>query len=205
MGVRRMAGTESFHQEGRDAGFGVLDYWRWSSSDLLANVERGAVAEFLVASALGVTDNHPRIHWAGYDILGPDGISIEVKSAAYWQSWPQERPSAISFQIRPLTRAWDPVRLVTAKLDPPRRAAHIYVFCLLGREDEPFPDPLDLAQWQFFVVPTRVLDEDLGASQRSIALGSLVRLLARKGKGPVGYDGLWQAINAIPPSMVGME
>ena len=192
-----LGGTEQFHSDGREAGFGVLDFWRWSASDLLVNTQRGVVAEYLVARALGVMDSLQTSQWAGWDILGPGRVRIEVKSAAYWQSWSQEKPSEITFQgIGPRKWAWDPVREDWLKLDPPRRAADVYVFCLLGRERDPQPDPLDLGQWRFFVVPTFALDEEFG-SQKSIGIGSLTRLMARKGKQPVGYDGLRQAISAI--------
>ena len=191
-----LGGTEQFHSDGREAGFGVLDFWRWSASDLLVNTQRGVVAEYLVARALGVMDSLQTSQWAGWDILGPGRVRIEVKSAAYWQSWSQEKPSEITFQIGPRKWAWDPVREDWLKLDPPRRAADVDVFCLLGREGDPRPDPLDLDQWRFFVVPTFALDEEFG-SQKSIALGRLMRLLARKGRQPVGYDDLRQTISAI--------
>ena len=93
-----LGGTEQFHSDGREAGFGVLDFWRWSASDLLMNTQRGVVAEYLVARALGVMDSLQTSQWAGWDILGPGRVRIEVKSAAYWQSWSQEKPSEITFQ-----------------------------------------------------------------------------------------------------------
>jgi|GEM_PF-4375483 len=37
-------------------GVHVLDYWQWAHSDLLSNLERAIVAEYLVGQALGVTN-----------------------------------------------------------------------------------------------------------------------------------------------------
>ena len=64
------------------------------------------LAEFLVARALG--DRRPfRAAWDHYDIETPSGIKVEVKSAAYLQSWPQKQLSQITFSS--LTgRRWNP-------------------------------------------------------------------------------------------------
>lgn len=53
--VQRLSGSETFHRNGRPAGFDVLDFWRWSSSDLVVNVTRGVLAEYIVAKALAVS------------------------------------------------------------------------------------------------------------------------------------------------------
>ena len=63
-------------------------------SDLRVNNVRGYLAEFLVTRALGVTAK--RVEWDDYDLLR-EGITIEVKSSAYLQAWPQRGPSQIRF------------------------------------------------------------------------------------------------------------
>ncbi|MBK6579630.1 MAG: hypothetical protein IPG17_26280 [Sandaracinaceae bacterium] len=40
----------------------VLDFWRWSMSDLVSNTARGVLAEFLVGSALGIASG-TRVEW----------------------------------------------------------------------------------------------------------------------------------------------
>ena len=76
----------------------LLDFWQWAHSDLVANTERGAIAEYLVACALGV-QNNTRISWDKYDLLSPEGISIEVKASGYLQTWEQKQLSSITFGI----------------------------------------------------------------------------------------------------------
>ncbi|MDF1498446.1 MAG: hypothetical protein P1P85_03805 [Patescibacteria group bacterium] len=66
--------------------FQVLDFWKWSVSDLLSNATRGRFAEFIVATATNINLNVPRDEWAAYDLVTPDNIKIEVKSAAFIQS-----------------------------------------------------------------------------------------------------------------------
>ena len=58
------------------------DFWRWAYSDLMGNAERGILAEYLVACALGL-EKEPRISWRKYDLLTADGIAIEVKASGY--------------------------------------------------------------------------------------------------------------------------
>jgi len=73
---------------------------------VVSNATRGVLAEYLVAGALGVADGCIREEWAAYDLEARDGTRVDVKSAAYLQSWHQERLSQISFPV-PKTRGWD--------------------------------------------------------------------------------------------------
>ena len=74
----------------------VSEFWRWAFSDLRENITRGVLAEFLVARALG--ERRPiRSAWDDYDVETPTGTKVEVKSAAYLQSWPQRKLSRITF------------------------------------------------------------------------------------------------------------
>ena len=45
--TRRMNGEEKFHRSHESLGISVLEYWRWSASDLLSNTQRATVADFL--------------------------------------------------------------------------------------------------------------------------------------------------------------
>ena len=48
-------GNEPFHTDRDNLPQTLLDYWRWSGSDLVSNAQRGILAEFLVGSALQMT------------------------------------------------------------------------------------------------------------------------------------------------------
>ena len=142
------------------------------------------LAEFLVARALGAAEG-VRVEWDAYDCKTAGGKKVEVKSAAYLQSWAQERLSAIRFGIQ-RTRAWE---AATNEYSGERkRQADVYVFCLLKNKDQATLDPLDLDQWEFFVVPTRILDAELG-EQKSLGLERL-RSLAR----PLAYHEVGEAV-----------
>jgi hypothetical protein len=63
------------------------------------------------------------------------------------------------------------------------------VFCLLHHDDRNTLDPLDLHQWTFHVLSTRVLDQRM-PQQKTISLSALRALE------PIvcGYDGLADAV-----------
>ena len=169
--VSRKIGDENFHSDGRTFDFKLLNFWQWSASDLSNNALRGKLAEFLVAHALGVS-NGVRVEWDAYDIKLPNGITIEVKSSSYLQSWLQHKPSTISFDIRP-TRSWNSETKYYS--NEPRRQAHLYVFCLLAHNEKTTLDPANLNQWQFYILQSRILDERF-KTQKRLSLRSLLTL-----------------------------
>jgi hypothetical protein len=162
-------GQERFTIAGKSLDTDLLTFWRWSVSDLVSNATRGRLAEFIVALAMDIPLDEPRDEWGAYDLTTPNGIKIEVKSAAYLQSWTQKRFSAISFRV-PKTRAWDPI--TNLQSHTVQRQADVYVFALLKHQDKHSLDPLNLDQWTFYVLPTSVLNARQ-RSQQSITLPSL--------------------------------
>jgi len=163
-----------------------LEFWEWAYADLLTNTTRGVLAEYIVATALGIRDTK-RAEWDKYD-LDIGGVGVEVKSAAYVQTWKQPRPSTISFDISPTT-GWD-ARTNTYAASAKRSAA-VYVFCLLEGEDREHIDPLVVAQWTFYVLSTSELDRQV-PEQKMIRLGPLKAL----GAHPCTYDELKAVIDA---------
>lgn len=171
LSIQPRRGDEPIHDDGVPLGPRLCDFWRWSTSDLVSNVVRGIFAEFLIAHALGIDTSGVRDSWAAFDLLTPDGIRVEVKSAAYVQSWWQRRLSPVSFGVR-RTRAWSEETGLAAEA---ARQADVYVFALLAHADKASIEPLNVEQWRFFVVPTAVLNART-RSQHSITLASLRRL-----------------------------
>lgn len=171
MGKQRRTGNELFHNDGVTLSASLLEFWQWVDSDLVSNTIRGRLAEYLVARDLGIA-NGIRSEWIAYDLTSRKGTKVEVKSAAYVQTWAQRRPSPISFDIRP-TLGWDPD---TAKFgDDRKRQAEVYVFVLLCEQDESKLDSMNVSHWRFFVLPTRVLDSAC-PKQKNIGLKKLLTL-----------------------------
>ena len=187
--------TDEFRVRGGSPGATLGDYWRWSSSSVLDNTERGIVAEFLVANALGLTET-PRVEWGSYDLETSSGTKIEIKSAAYLQSWRQKKRSTIRFGIARTKEAWDPATGESRTHSPPKRIADIYVFCLLKQEHKATVDPLDTEQWEFYVVPTSVIDKEKPCSE-TIGLRPLKDLAGR----PCSYDDLAAEVTRVAESV----
>ncbi|HJP58884.1 MAG TPA: hypothetical protein VJ865_02760 [Gemmatimonadaceae bacterium] len=186
--IKRLTGDEPFTDNGAATDFSVRDFWQWASSDLVVNLVRGLVAEFLVAKALGLADG-VRDPWQPYDLKTNGGLTIEVKSAAYLQTWWQRTHTDIWFTAR-ATRAWDPN---TNELAPSRRwQADIFVFALLHHRNKQTVDPREINQWEFYVVPTKALAQRAGAGQQ-LSLKSIQKIQSK----PVNYRNLSGAIHTL--------
>lgn len=165
-------GFEPFRYKGEELDIEVLSFWRWAHSDLLGNALRGILAEFIVAKAIGA-ETEMREEWDAFDLVSPSGAKVEVKSAAYLQSWEQKQLSKIQFTIKP-TRAWEGAH----GRGEARRQADKYVFCLLDHKHRETVDPTNLDQWLFYVLDTKTLDEELGP-QKSLSLSGLQAICER--------------------------
>jgi len=182
------SGKENLTVYDKKSKYKLEDFWRWNMSDLISNATRGILAEFIVATAIGLDPANVRNEWDAYDLLSPEGIKIEVKTSAYIQSWFQKEYSKISFSIKP-ARAWDPETNILG--DEIKRHADVYVFCLLKHKDQDTIDPLKLEQWEFYIVSTPVLS-DYGGSQNRIILSKLKKIAV-----PVEYGELKEEINRV--------
>ncbi len=165
----RRTGFERFRASGVEQDFDLIDFWRWLGSDLGSNALRGTLAEYIVARALGASADLVRTEWDAYDVVAPDGVTVEVKSAAYIQSWEQSKPVRISFSIGP-RRAWF-AETNTYSADQ-KRHADIYVFALLHHRDATTLNPLDLDQWSFYVASTARINE-LWPTAKSVGLAKV--------------------------------
>ncbi|AWI26852.1 hypothetical protein [Flavobacterium pallidum] len=166
------SGNEKFNFEKQNLDFSLLDFWRWSVSDILSNATRGILAEFIVAKALDADIAKIRNEWDAYDLITPNGVKVEVKSSAYLQTWEQARYSEINFSIR-AAKPWD--WSIDKRSEIATRSADVYVFSLLNHKDKATVDPLNLDQWEFYVLSTTDLN-NYQRSQYSITLNSLKKL-----------------------------
>lgn len=179
------SGEEQLTYNEKPLDFSLLDFWRWSVSDILSNATRGRFAEFIVATAININRTELRDEWSAYDLITPEGIKLEIKSAAYIQSWFQRALSKISFSTKSALY-WD--SMTNKQSDTKKRHADVYVFCLLHHDNKQTIDPLNLNQWEFYILATKELNE-YKRSQHSITLKSLQQLTH-----PVSYNKLKDVI-----------
>ena len=71
----RKSGDEYFSLSGEPLDLRLSAFWQWSSSDLVSNAMRGVLAEFIVASSLGLADG-VRNQLDAFDLLIADGTRI---------------------------------------------------------------------------------------------------------------------------------
>ncbi len=161
----------------------VGDFWSWAYSDILSNRNRSVFAEFLVGCALGCVDS-PRTEWDYVD-HHYNGKTIEVKSAAYVQSWPQEKLSTISFDIGKKTPWYAETNTYGSE---PVRSADCYVFSLYTETDIDKANVLNLDDWKFYVLSTEVINAEF-KNQKSVALSGITRL-----RDQVSFGGLRDAV-----------
>ncbi len=138
---------------------------------------RGILAEYLVANALELPQT-VRSEWQAFDLETPQGVKIEVKSAAYLQAWHHAKLSVIRFGIQP-TQAWDAITGIYAT--ERKRQADLYVFSLLHHQDKQTLDSMNINQWQFYIVPAPLLNEQF-PTQKTISLTSLLKLKPQQAK-----------------------
>lgn len=187
-----LSGDEWFTFAGKSLSHSVKDYWAWSFSDLYNNIYRGILSEYIVATALGIAPpdgNYLREVWNPYDLLSKSGIRVEVKSAAYLQSFnygrEKQKLSKIIFGIAPALIYDNSMHKYGSEA---KHNNDVYVFC--HNTSESFSiSPLNLDYWDFYVLPTTVLN-DKKPNQRSISLQSLLKLAPEC----VKYDGLADAV-----------
>jgi hypothetical protein len=171
-------GNEPITFNGKYLGHELIEFWRWSSSDLLSNATRGKFAEFIVAIAMDAVLYFVREEWAEYDISTGielednkhDIVNIEVKSSSYLQTWEQNGFSKIIFSIKKKG-----VTSVKTKKEELKRPSDVYVFCLLKHKDKETVDPLNMDQWLFYVLSTKKIDE-IFKDKSSITLESLEKI-----------------------------
>lgn len=170
MNTKLLSGNEKFTYSLTPPPRTLKDFWAWNSSDLLNNTLRGALAEYIVAMALGIDFKYAREDWSEYDLVTNDGIRVEVKCSAYLQSWTQNKISDIRFGCGQsqafINQKYDGISM---------RHSDVYVFCVFECKDIKKADVLNLDQWGFYILSTHILNEKLG-SQKTISLNSLLNL-----------------------------
>ncbi len=153
--AQKKEGKEKFEYNNENLEFNLKDFWSWNQSDLIENRTRGILAEFIVKQALEIKSEN-RVEWDDYDLTSNTGKKIEIKSAAYIQSWNQNDYSKISFGIA-------------------ARRSDFYIFCLLTEKDQKRIDPMNLNQWTFYVLETNILNKKI-PTQKTITLNALISL-----------------------------
>ena len=151
---KHLTGDEEFLFNGQPTDMTMLEFWRWHYSEIFDLQEK--IAEYIVAKALGLNEADNVGSWTLYDI-DYRNKRIEVKETSYvhaWQTDEEEKSKQRSFGI---TKAHTVYGDSSSEL---ARQNDIYVFCLNTGMTRAESNPLQLEHWEFYVVPTEVINKE---------------------------------------------
>ena len=153
-------------------GITMLDFWKYQYSNIYDMQEY--IAEFIVGKALGIDEPMNRDGWTLWDI-DYQGKRIEVKQTSYYHSWQEKIANGKISQQRTfsITPAFTRYKDSTTSYE---RQNDIYVFCLNTGNNEEDSYPLDMANWEFYVVPTKIINDNCTSEQKTISLGKVRKL-----------------------------
>lgn len=191
-----LTGDETFSYGDATLDTTVKDFWAWSMSRLMGDGPRGDLAEFIVNTALGVDTAIPKKGWGECDIVY-NGLRIEIKCSTYLQAWKRPSLSKPVFSIAKTINCdigefEGGYRYIGRDDSPPQRRSEIYIFCLFAATERELADPMKLDQWEFYIVPTKLINENLG-DQRKISLQGIERL----GISKCGYNDIKAIVDAL--------
>lgn len=182
-----LSGNEAFKHNGVELGFNVMDFWPFQFSNLIDNL--GFVAEFLIAQALRKDEPDNCMGFTLYDI-DYRGKKIEVKATSYYQAF---KASHIISEHRVFSIRKTHVEYQNSKSELARQN-DIYIFCVDEGKDKETSNPLNLENWTFYVIPTKVIN-NLFDNQKTLSLKRLTQI-EKYGVG-LTYDKLKATIDEI--------
>lgn len=202
-------GNERLILNGRELPYSMLDFWRVSLSEILFNMNRGSFAEFLVRCAL-MENGYDALSqyktgveaWDidGPSIIGKDGnrrCRIEVKSTASVQYNTPDSKEPIRLDDTKLTFSIRPAIDWNHEERGKNRNNDLYIFAHYTAEYKA-SNMLDLRFWDFYVLPTFIIEEDKSLSaQKTISVYRLKKLGLSPACFPDLYAEIMSSIDAI--------
>lgn len=175
--MKTFTGDEKFINNGSETKYSMLDFWRWTLSCIYESTTRGSFAEYIVKIALdhgGINANPSgKTGMEEYDLKGPilrctgEPARIEVKSTSYFHL------NQVLGIVPTQTQQFGiPKKKVLDENgdypdDAPRqRNNDLYVFAVFNGMNEE-ENIFDLALWDFYVMPTYEINNDLMYKDRT--------------------------------------
>jgi len=162
----------------------VLDFWKFQFSNIF--MHRGEVAEYIVAKALGKNEATNDAYWTLCDInytVGEKTYRIEVKETSDWHEWNRKgQKTQRVFSIATAHKHYNYGDKV--------RNNDVYVFSHHKGETS----PLDLDNWDFYIIPTKIINANTKPEQKTISLGRVKRL---SGNRPLKFADIKKEIDSM--------
>ena len=151
-----MNGNEKFKIHNKKTDMSMLEFWQMKYSNIYDIQD--SIAEYIVAKALGKEKLDNTDYWTLYDI-DYHGVKIEIKETAYYHAF--NEAGAKRSQVRTFDIGKRYSKYKDSASDKERQC-DIYVFCLnIGNEKED-SYPLEMDNWEFYVVSRKIIDDNCG-------------------------------------------
>lgn len=131
----------------------LSELWQWKFSDIYDLQD--VIAEYIVEKALGMEKSFNVGYWTLYDIEYRKK-RIEVKETGYFHSWNKPGEKRSKQRTFGITKAYSKYKDNTSSYE---RQNDIYVFCLNTGNEREDSNPMELSNWEFYVVPTKIINE----------------------------------------------
>ena len=187
---KQLTGDECFTVNGKDTELTILEFWRWHFSEIFDLQSK--FAEYIVGKALGLYEAQNVGEWTLFD-MAYRGKRIEIKETSYYHAWQTDDEPKSKHRVFGITKAYDDYK---DENSPLRRQNDIYIFCLNTGDTKETSNPLELNNWQFYVVPTDIINEKCG-NAKTISL-SRVEKLAKK----VNYSELKNEVDDLIKQLI---
>ena len=155
-----MTGNEKFIYNEQELDFGILDFWKYKYSNIW-NIQE-YVAEFLIEKALGLEESQNTESWTLYDI-NYRNKRIEIKETSYYHPW-NENGKISNQRVFGITMANSNYEDQENE-NKFERQNDIYVFCLNTGKTKEEANPMDINNWEFYIVPTSTINELCGKNK----------------------------------------
>lgn len=201
--VYTITGEEQFTDNEQPIGISMLDFWKFECSNVYDLQDE--VSEFIVTSALGLTKAFNKDSWTRWDISYPyknDIVKIEVKTTSYYHSWQTEKSEIKeqrAFGIAKSNSKYDErAKVLAGEMDKVsgenvlERPSDLYVFCLNTGRNRKDAFPLEMKNWEFYIVSTAYINSTF-KEQKSVSLTRLKKL----GIKPVPYSEIKNTVEQI--------
>lgn len=182
--------NEKFTFNNKELDFEMIDLWRAKYSNIYNMQE--TIAEFIVERALGVEKSFNTDYWTLYDIPYRNK-RIEIKETSYYHPW-NEGGKVSQQRTFGITKANSNYENADEE-NKYERQNDIYVFCLNTGETRESSNPINLNNWEFYIVPTSIINEECG-NNKSISLNRVKSFATA-----VTYDKIKESIDKIIDNM----
>lgn len=170
-----MDSNEKFIFNNNELDFGILDFWKSKYSNIYNMQE--VIAEFIVEKALGIDKAQNTDYWTLYDILYR-GCRIEIKETSYYHPW-NENGKVSKQRMFGITKANSNYESNETE-NKFERQNDIYVFCLNTGTTKETSNPMNLDNWEFYIIPTSEINKQCGDNKK-ISLGRVRKIAEKKG------------------------